>query len=85
MSKHTPASLWKVVENGNAAVVFETRMYPVGRTFDETQANARLIAAAPDMLEYLKACLAISGGRTSFDKYLPNGLADLIAKAEGRE
>jgi hypothetical protein len=50
------------------------------RTEDETEANARLIAAAPDLLEALQAMLSVGQ---------PEGLAEkaraAIAKAEGQE
>jgi hypothetical protein len=52
----------------------------------EAQANARLIAAAPDLLESLKEALSIIGNRLpvgSFTEAKAKALA-AIAKAEGR-
>ncbi|MGZ3694120.1 MAG: hypothetical protein ACXWQO_07960 [Bdellovibrionota bacterium] len=82
MSKHTPGP-WQVpfydrVDGGGEQIAILNKGNP------NCVADARLIAAAPAMLEYLKTCLAISGGRTSFGKYLPKGIEELIAKAEGK-
>jgi hypothetical protein len=48
---------------------------------DETKANARLIAAAPDMLAALKAVVAIADRRT--DEF--DAARAAIAKAEGKQ
>jgi hypothetical protein len=49
----------------------------------ETEANARLIAAAPDLLEALKVCLnGITTPGTFVDT---NSIMTLILRAEGRD
>ena len=62
MSKHTPGP-WSYIGNGD--VVAKSNKYCGGEkdiasvfltVNDEDEANARLIAAAPDLLEALKAC-----------------------------
>ena len=51
-----------------------------------TKANARLIAAAPEMLEYLKDLEEwFSDPSTFYLKEWPMSLADMIAKVEGKE
>ena len=50
-----------------------------GRTLDEAQANARLIAAAPNLLKALKECLLNDGG------YCPTMLQAREAIAEAEE
>ena len=75
MSKHTPGP-WEVsgkvqVSTGKTLYLFENRCAKAG----ELRANARLIAAAPEMLGVLRAvrnsissCLAYEiGGPLSFD------------------
>ena len=58
-SKHTPGP-WRVDANHPDYVLSATRCVTIiyGRPGNATEreANARLIAAAPDMLEALKAC-----------------------------
>lgn len=63
MSKHTPGP-WKVVENGGRMVgVMKGRSWVVYKSgndcmmTDELEANANLIAAAPDLLEALELLL----------------------------
>lgn len=53
------------------------------QTADEAQANARLIAAAPEMLEALEAVNAIEDGRTQFLAF--ELVAKAIAKARGEK
>lgn len=54
----------------------------------ETLANARLIAAAPDMLGILRrAAIRLEGGTIAeikFNHSLSNAIREVIAKAEGR-
>ena len=68
---------WYVGRDGENRSIAEDIADPVTR--DPSEANAHLIAAAPDLLEALKAA-------TSFplsDSWVPAALA-AIAKAEGR-
>ena len=54
------------------------------RTHSEVQANAALIAAAPELLEALKACAAVCAGETVNKNGLINALTlarDALAKA----
>lgn len=52
-----------------------------------TEANARLIAAAPDLLEALKACDEAMSYMSEYDipLTLPGQVKDAIAKATGEE
>lgn len=94
-TKHTPGP-WKVastqakeVHNVKIGVVAR----PSGRTFQEMEANARLIAAAPEMLEALKACLPLltywyeqrQDHLGPVEKSCVGQVRDAIAKAEGKE
>lgn len=87
MSAHTPGP-WKLSEedtgmNDSGTIldpyghVIVTDVY--GRTDDEAEANARLIAAAPDLLA---ACKLILAGEADDDTIL-NAVADAVAKAGG--
>lgn len=57
-----------------------------GIDWDQTQANARLIAAAPELLRELKELMALVAAEYPQQQrvWLANALA-AIAKAEGRE
>lgn len=77
MSKHTPGP-WKVDAMGNVwsadTKVCEMSEHPViasgcyrEKTDDEHRANARLIAAAPELLEALRDCVKWYGNRTNDD------------------
>ena len=78
---HTPGP-WKAITGGADAKV----VCPDGRSFligdiiyhDENKANANLIAAAPDMLEALKATLDVIHERDIYEQ-----VEQAIAKAEG--
>lgn len=97
-TKHTPGPWdYKCAPNGDCGIISE-EMYILAETFSairaqdenaqaESVANARLIAAAPDMLEALKKF-------ASWDQCWPGninleGVCELgraaIAKAEGRD
>lgn len=59
--------------------------YPPDVGSPELVANARLIAAAPDLLEALKACVTMYGDENPDDDWTCIKLARAaIAKAEGR-
>lgn len=96
MTQHT-AGPW-TIRNGNPTIIdgpHETapHTYTLAETFGykaQREANARLIAAAPDLLAALKAILDSEDGSTLLDggSLLGAGLRDLaqdaIAQAEGR-
>jgi len=94
MIEHTPGA-WEVGEDvgdGTAVVTFEARdICRVEMTFGDGEANARLIAAAPDMLRvlYMAALylehpevqaipFAVGAGNAA------RNVRDVIAKAEGK-
>lgn len=91
------ATIWQPREVSDSRLDGETWLQMRERTdpdraalIKETQANARLIAAAPDLVEALKACEAAMApivGRFSMDAPFRKALADAraaIAKAEGK-
>lgn len=96
MSKHTPGP-WKYLgrittcDNGTmewptVECAFRRYIKPEGRTDDECEANARLIAAAPEMYEALQMFLAYhdQGGPLHFDTDAMWAKArNVIAKIEG--
>jgi hypothetical protein len=100
MSKHTPGP-WKYnsklsgSENHRGFYITANRgmtigeLHPLDPDGDEGKANARLISAAPDLLESLKAILACDGSRGIYDatKHIKEiQLAEIaIKKAEGKE
>ena len=59
MTEHTPGP-WKVWKYGNLVMADALAPYDwtvaeaMGETHEATKANAHLIAAAPDMLEYME-------------------------------
>jgi hypothetical protein len=74
MNKHTPAPWHVGIGNGEGSIFSDsgrtrledggTTLYPIcsynrGWNADEDAANARLIAAAPDMLEMLRDVVAV--------------------------
>jgi glutamate dehydrogenase/leucine dehydrogenase len=96
MTKHTPGP-WVAVGTwvehpGKVADICTcaTRMFgqeKLGRTYDEECANARLIAAAPEMLEALREIAAASSSsrRLAINMAAIERIASAaIAKAEGR-
>ncbi len=89
-TKHTPGPWYAVggwVEHGDDAVADICICYPdamgqghLGRSEDETRANAALIAAAPDLLKALKDIERQPG----YGHMAQRRAAMAIAKAEGR-
>lgn len=105
-AKHTPGPwaaagasyIIRITAAGERAPVAEVAM-PMGRSGPECSSNARLIAAAPDLLEALKACRQLidealpkfDWGRSSLDgdairllNETPGIVRAAIAKAEDR-
>jgi len=89
MSKHTPGPWYVRREHDMPVVKSQTDEVPicVGSNKDQDFINARLIAAAPEMLEFLKEIHT----KHNFDavdeeeyNWLEERLENLIAKAEGR-
>ena len=85
MSKHTPGPWEKhmnlIKEPGGAVVA------TVARTQDGyVQANARLIAAAPDLLAVLKRVMVgVDERRVKIDAALGMMISDAVAKTEAGE
>lgn len=94
MSKHTTGP-WKVNDEGNVIAVTDTSVTEIAKTgyhsFEPStqkniQANARLIAAAPELLEFLKSFVAGETMAENIEGYIAavvSGAKQLIAKAEG--
>ncbi len=88
MKTYTPGP-WKqgksVVENVSAGSALVCRTFSRGRFSDEHIANARLIAAAPDLLEVVKELQESAGYWSEYD--VPLGIVDrinaVISKATG--
>lgn len=93
MSKHTQGPWQYAFEGGTVAFILEadgTTVAKMSVTENSTahrtlHANARLIAAAPDLLEALETCEAflLSAGFASSDAYAKASAA--IAKATGEQ
>ncbi len=98
MSNHTPGP-WVVFDKGNnygidsSSVVQSVVVHGyddtsatrgiLGRTHDEMVANARLIAAAPDMLGMLQHYIAnVAGADDQTHLLFEKQVADLLAKVE---
>ena len=87
--KHTPGPWLAVSNRSNTA--FSCIAYPDGYTLatcnnvsvGDWEANARLIAAAPELLEVLKAFPGFIDDATIGDDWIERAWA-AIAKAEGR-
>ena len=70
MNAHTPGP-WRVTRHTEFLVKVETRNTVIcdalGKLTEETLANARLIASAPEMLAALEACLPWLGKAVFYD------------------
>lgn len=95
-AKHTPGpwhcvGIWVEHEDDNVADICDCDPASMGqghlgRTYDEMRANAKLIAAAPDMLEFLKYVRTLHEAADFGPiEIRRRALDNLIAKAEGRE
>ena len=101
MNKHTPAPWHVGIGNGEGSIFSDsgrtrledggTTLYPIcsynrGWNADEDAANARLIAAAPDMYHALQDLIAYLGVDVDngLDELLTNA-RDAIAKATGEQ
>ena len=93
MSKHTPGP-WYIYEDGDSPGIEASACSIVvfgleeddggvgGRTTEEAKANARLIAAAPDLLEALQHLMVAHGEQLD---YAFQQAQDAIAKATGKK
>ena len=80
MSKHTPGP-WKLVDRDS--VLIPIAPYEWAEAYGGTEANARLIAAAPDLLEALKGMLLHMGmDEDEWNKPTFDHARAAIAKAE---
>lgn len=91
MTKHTPGP-WKVIQSDSPVVQTEDdhhaicTTYGVYATREQKEANANLIAAAPDMLECLQATIDYLGFfATKEANELWGKAAMVIRKAHGEE
>ena len=78
MNKHTPGP-WRIIERPESTVWIQGQQDENGYREvctlpnylllqrEKTEANARLIAAAPELLEALKACVHAMDSATRFD------------------
>jgi hypothetical protein len=93
--KHTPG-LWHIIENKNENEetrpfsIWDNNLTFIARVIKEypsvkAEANARLIAAAPELLEACKAMLEWQRVFFKLDFDLERKLREAIEKAEGRE
>ena len=83
MSKHTPGK-WEVGEKCYDGIRIEVdKKCSVANVWGENnEANARLIAAAPDLLEACKKAYKTLHGNPNIPAQLCVGLKQAIAKAE---
>lgn len=94
MSKHTPGP-WKVnadeygnvlgVRATNDATICQINWMIRKRGGLQAEANARLIAAAPEMLEALRLVMSDDRLMNAMKREQARAILDAIAKAEGRE
>jgi len=95
--KHTPGPWEVVIDNrkgreGRLSIrkveTFESVVYQLdpgtGWHMDTHKANARLIAAAPELLEVCKAVFSALNSHQAYDKDLRLELRAIIERAEGK-
>lgn len=84
-AKHTPGP-WEITEDlgMDEAWCNWHRVGPVDLMGSTANANSRLIAAAPDMLEALKAVHACGNAGAKLSRVASDKTRAAIAKAEGR-
>lgn len=76
---------WEVIASVHRTdVQEESKGFSRVITSEEQEANAHLIAAAPDLLEVMKRALKLSREHSDFKLYAMQPFWDAIAKAEGR-
>jgi hypothetical protein len=83
---------WDIIAKDGDGVQYIAKALPVEASKEKRQANARLIAAAPDLLSasnrlVYAVSMAIQEGKISADAILEHEMRavyDAIAKAEGR-
>lgn len=86
-TKHTPGP-WQVGESISGKPLIVTKSHgtiaqPTGGFENEIKANARLIAAAPDLLAIVKELL-ICGPNAGHNQDLLTSAIEAVAKAEGK-
>jgi hypothetical protein len=82
MSAHTPGP-WTA--NGHAVFAGEKKLCDTDLyDLEESLANARLMAAAPDLLDACRFVLDADRGRAWMSQAI-KAVVDVVAKAEGRE
>lgn len=88
MNKHTPGP-WTVTKETRvqAGDITFRQEHSIGKTYEELDANARLIAAAPELLEVLADSLPVIDALSRGDKpdkwvmrNIAKHMADAIAK-----
>lgn len=93
-AKHTPAPWDYLASNNSSLMLIETPLENktgagihiaslAGKNNEQTIANARLIAAAPELLEVCKTAWAYCCENLAQEMWMKE-LVDAIAKAEGK-
>ncbi|MBE3138141.1 MAG: hypothetical protein IMZ43_12240 [Thermoplasmata archaeon] len=86
--KHTPGP-WKICDDGinvyaEPDIAITNQDHPCAPDQDEAEANARLIASAPELLDICKDLIALYVNTNSHDPmFVKKGLS-IISKIEGR-
>ncbi len=94
MNKHTPGpwTQWAALSSdiyniryidGDNSEPVATIRHPVNMHQSEALANARLIAAAPELLEACEAVLSALNSHQAYDKDMRPLLRSVITKAKG--